>query len=901
MKCRYIKLTNYIGIKNGMNLNEIEIDFAKCKNKMVVILGDNGSGKTTLYNSLGMLPDSYSDLIPCVEAKKEGIWEDGDVAYHVTIFYNLIGNPENNKRETKAYIKKMVFGRQPEEMNPNGNVTSYKDYLFNEFSLDANFVALSQLSSEKRGIVDKTPVERKKYVSSILSMLEVYNNIHKTISKRSSTFKAVMNSITTKLGNLGDIERIKISINATEARINKLENDKKSVENSLSEANATIKLLDPDGSIQNRYQEIANAVNALDNQNTINEGKVTSLLNDLRLNESENIEGKYNDLKKLIAEVEANIHFTEAQISKDMVSREEEGKSIQLKTDKLKLLKTDDNEDIELAIKNSENRIKEYEMIYQRINLPKDSILTKDEYITGLNTLKSIKEAIDNFKGSTGYHVLNESLSWYLNNQYPDLDAIDDTIDFLQTRIKDLENRYQEFVILKAVSSKLDKRPKSCKDDKCPFIKDAIEALSFEPDKNIAEIQAELNDCNETLKEKTQEREKCKNIIDSINFIKSIERYIINYGSIINKLPNGKKFTNRDELVMRISSGDSFKEIDDLYQYIQYANVIELYHTEVSTLNKLKSNYENIKNKSAIIDELIDDINTLNQKLNKLDNDINENRTSLIEDKRNLIAYKDTLTKYDMLMDYLHTRYEIKNSRANYINEFNQIRANIQKIRESVEFLNSINSNIETIDRELQPLKEDLDKLKYNMRMYIEYTQELETYRDKFEKIEFIKKHSSPSQGIQLLFVEMYMGQTIQLANELLSRLFNGNLTLCKYIINESEFRIPCLGENLPVDDISSLSTSQKCMVSMIVSFALLQQASPKYNIIKLDEIDGGLDTFNRRNFIPMLEYIIDVMQSEQCILISHNSEIDYSKCDIIVLKHDGIEIPSYGNIIYQY
>lgn len=901
MKCRWIKLTNYVGIKGGMDLDEIEVDFSKSKNKLVVILGDNGSGKSSFFNAFHMLPDSYSDLVPCKPAKKEGIWEDNDTFYHVSINYNLVGNPENNKRETKAYIKKMTVGTEPEEMNPNGNVTSYNEYIYSELDLDSNFIALSQLSSEKKGIVEKTPLERKKYINAILSILETYNNIHKTISKRSSSFKAVMNSIISKLENLGDIEKIKMSMDAADARINKLENDKKAVENALSEANATIKLLDPNGSLQTRYGEIVNAVTDLANQNSINEEKINSLLKEIGLNESEDIEREYNNLKTSISDLEASIHYTESQISRDIVSREEEGKAIQLKSDRLAMLRTDDAQDIEDAISISEEKIRQYQAMYARMNLPSDIILTKDEYITGLNTLRAIKESIDALKSSSDYFILEESFRWYINNQYPDIDAIDDTIEFLEGRIRDLQTEYQEYSILKAVSSKLEQRPSGCKDDKCPFIKDAIEALTYNPDKKLIEIQAELNDCEGSLKSSNDERDRSIAIINCINFIKSLERQIINYGSIINKLPNGNKFTNRDELIMRISSGDSFKEIDELYQYIQYANIIELYQIEQANLNKLKTSYETIKNKSEIIDDLIEEIKVIGEKLNKLNATILTTQDSLMKDKQTLVNYRDQLTKYEVLMEYLHKRFDIQQAKANYLAEFNQIKANIQQIKNSVDLLNSMNSSIGNIDSELIPLREERDKLKYSMKMYADYTAELNVYRDKFEKIEFIRKHSSPSKGIQLLFIEMYMGQTIQLANELLSRLFGGNLMLQGYVINENEFRIPCIGENLPVDDISSLSTSQKCMVSMMISFALLKQASPKYNIPKLDEIDGGLDTSNRRGFIPTLDYINDVMGVEQCMLISHNTEIDYSKCDIILFKHNNIDVPSYGNFIFEY
>ena len=191
-------------------------------------------------------------------------------------------------------------------------------------------------------------------------------------------------------------------------------------------------------------------------------------------------------------------------------------------------------------------------------------------------------------------------------------------------------------------------------------------------------------------------------------------------------------------------------------------------------------------------------------------------------------------------------------------------------------------------------------QIKHGLIVLKEYKEELELYTAKYNKVEIIKKYSSPSKGIQTLFMELYMNKTISLTNELLSLLFDGEYVLGQFVINESEFRIPCIGSGLPNDDISSMSTSQICMISMILSFALLQQSSTKYNILKLDEIDGGLDTTNRLHFLTILEKQMEILNTEQVFIISHNSEMNYDNCDIIQLKSDE-NITTNGNFIYKY
>jgi DNA repair exonuclease SbcCD ATPase subunit len=96
------------------------------------------------------------------------------------------------------------------------------------------------------------------------------------------------------------------------------------------------------------------------------------------------------------------------------------------------------------------------------------------------------------------------------------------------------------------------------------------------------------------------------------------------------------------------------------------------------------------------------------------------------------------------------------------------------------------------------------------------------------------------------------------------------------------------------------MSTAQKSMISMILSFSLLRQSSTKYNIVFVDEIDGGLDTGNRAYFITLLDRLMMMLQCEQCFIVSHNSELDMSMADVIVLKSDPGDVYN-GNIIWHY
>ena len=67
-----------------------------------------------------------------------------DIIYVLRIVYPV--NGYKKRMQTKAFIKKVMSDGTEFELNPNGNIGSYKDALYSEFKLDANFVSLSKLS-----------------------------------------------------------------------------------------------------------------------------------------------------------------------------------------------------------------------------------------------------------------------------------------------------------------------------------------------------------------------------------------------------------------------------------------------------------------------------------------------------------------------------------------------------------------------------------------------------------------------------------------------------------------------------------------------------------------------------------------------------------------------------------
>jgi energy-coupling factor transporter ATP-binding protein EcfA2 len=129
MILKRLKLVNYGGIYNGIGRNEIEIDFTKCKHRIVLIKGDNGSGKSTIENALKPLPEDSTAFIAGKDARKEieYIDETNGTIYSIVFIHEVSGTT----RKTKGFITKIVNGIA-KELNPSGNITNCKDIIYKD-------------------------------------------------------------------------------------------------------------------------------------------------------------------------------------------------------------------------------------------------------------------------------------------------------------------------------------------------------------------------------------------------------------------------------------------------------------------------------------------------------------------------------------------------------------------------------------------------------------------------------------------------------------------------------------------------------------------------------------------------------------------------------------------------
>lgn len=879
MLLKRLKLVNYGGIYNGMGLYEIEIDFTRCRNKIVLIKGDNGSGKSTIESALKPLPDDNSSFISGVSACKEieYIDETNGIVYSISYIHEC----KNQSRISKGYFKKILPNGNVIDLNPSGNISSCKEMINEELELDANYITLTQLSSTKRGIADLRPAERKRYVNSILSSTDVYNTMYKTLTKKASTYKALMSSISSKIDNVGNTVQLQEELKSIESKISETEKLMEQHNEVINKEKGMLLSIDPNNEISNRietYTESTKTYSSKRDEFSKQLNKIYSTdpnLSTIVINKE-----ILDKLNQDIIDTKYLIESTKERINNLIKEREQEASRLEEETAKLKSI-------------NSGMNLIEVQRIKDDLTSRKEKIRKRWGDIVDLNTITHDEFMI-------AYETIKQMIE-ILNQPIELIPSDDIEIEYLDVlrNIERLDNEIEDTAVfrnkIEMNEYKLDileQRPSDCNNNSCPFIADALKAKKIIDElmkqrKGFTTI-SELNKQKESYEQKLSNVERNKRLLEIYNtnriILSKLQLNLDTYENCVVSL-------SRNRLML----------LPTLAGFIEYSNDLIEYKSIDKDLNDITVKYNALYTQKDLINMITDSINRLNVNINEDTvkiNAMNEEITSLTK------KYNDMCKLCISLEDIFNLRAslnECEESLRILNEEIEKDRSNIDRIEKLNSDIEKLNVNISELKSQLEPLRKTAESLRYRITLSAEYSKEYEQYNMMYTKIETLKYYCSPTTGIQLLFANMYLNKIMDNANKILSRLFGGTFALLPLIITESEFRIPvAVRGGINHDDITSMSSAQISLISMIISISLLSQTSTKLNIIVGDEIDAPFDSENRREFMNILTQLMGLVNSSQCVLISHNSEISLNDCDVILLKNEN-DVITEGNIIWSY
>lgn len=893
MRLLRLRLENYIGIYNGMGLNHIEIDFSKCIHKVLIIKGDNGTGKSTIFKALTPLADSSINFIPDKTAIKEIAYET-DFQTILNIKYESIVK-DGIRRPTKCFLNRLNPDGSIENLNPSNNITTAKEVIYDILGIDDNFITLSQLSANKKGLGGLKPSERKRYVNSIISSLAVFNNIHKMISTKSTVLKSIIDSYVTKLNQIGNVAIVEDAIKKDTLALKELDNKKNGLISEIATIKAELARLDTSGNFLNDYKDLSMRKIILEKE--IRELPDVEEYSEEKLIQYEKDMARYEANEEMLSSRAKEILDNELELSNNVTE-------LQIKLDSL--YDKDHMDDLNSKIESTKKELESYKPFFSLFETYKN--ISEQDYETVKLVIEKFNSTVETIFQTYSETVRKESMNSLRTGKNEVILDHTEILSGLEKQLEDLRTEKRDVEFLNNRSKDYNKIPDDCnhKSD-CPFIKDIVEAKNLlKSRQSLYSLSAKINSTLDAIESAKNLAEENMMKTQCLYEMKSILEYIQSMSKIIRKFPGTESLDSINTLYHNIEYGIrlNFESVD---KYQEFKNI----STIVSALEDDLHSYESAK------DKLI----SANAEIRILQEKIDSNLKNLSDIRASKVSVLAEIEKIRS------SKLEIKS----VLDSIRYAKINKEKFEEVSEELQSITSKIDSMEKDTVAIKELTDRLnrrgaelsalqntdlpaltkaieenKYRIVLFEQYTRDSQEYGAKYNEIQMIKKYTS-IHGIQTVYMSVFMNSILNMTNALLTLLFRGRFTLQPFIINENEFNIPCAdSEGRVREDISLMSDSQLSMISMLISFVLLRNSSNKYNIIKLDEVDDNLDNINRIQFSILIEQIMIDLGFDQCLIISHNNELDLSNTDIVILKMESQEMidslyNSGGNIVFSY
>lgn len=852
MRIEYLLLENFAVVESAMGLNKLELDFRKHKNRITLILGGNGSGKTGgilanlhPYAGLGHLEEREdADIIaPGKKGRKVIIFSTKKHEYYIEHIYQFQG--DNRGRKISSFCKKDGI-----ELNPNGLVTSFNLLIEDEFGIDINFLKLMRLGPNVVNFIKLGVTERKTYMTKLIQEIDLFIKNQKTVAERSSSLNNALKIAIDKKKklNIEDLTLLNEEIYMKDKRVAKLKSDKENTIKNFFEYKGTIdsKTLESFDTLMNDYKSRLYTLNL-----KAGELKRPEFVH-------VNYDGKsaleyYNMTLKELNSKKVDLSSELAALRGKKFSLIEKKDNLDSKLSLLNNLKNksgDSTDEIEILkrISNLESLIKAYEESYKDNLIPSVTKVELDSDLDKLNiVLYHIKEI---FK-------LPESTLDYFTKLYNKYGMdIDKLFSKVQKKIKDTNYALNQIVNKKNDDITILYLPKYCTEwKKCPYYEYGQARTLVEKNKSKKENLLSI-------------LEDCEGVESILNAFLAIRKIL----SLRNE--NIKEYEISEENI-----ANAIIYLDTKY-FIDMDNVNKL-STHIDEYNIYKNNIRILEESKLELNSL-KEFNVQSNEINRLYNQLNE--------ELELVDYKctdlgDKIEKINQDISYLETMIDDYNVFIHYKLESSEIKSQSKILKEKIEELKKLEEQKKEYDRREAEYRDsiayftytinteegELYGLKKKSSLYTELEREIEDIKQFYEYTELIKRALSNQEGIPKEYVVFYCRALRDIANEIIHDIYGGDLELEIFDITDNKFNIPYITHGKRIADIRYGSQAEVSVATIALSFAILYQFLPKYNIILLDEIDGPLHSDNKDRLFATIESHLDKIGCEQLFWITQS------------------------------
>ena len=783
MKILYLKLTNFINIVTAFNTETIEIDFGKSNNNVVLLTGPNGSGKTSILSCLHPFPtngnmDVRSDnpiIVPRENGYKEIHISDGDDLYVIQHFYTR----NSDKHIIKSYIQKNGV-----ELNENGNVTSFKEIVEKELGLEQDYMKLTRLGSNVTNFIDMKRQERKNFTGKIISEADIYLSYHKKI--------------------MADKNKVNIQINHTSDLIRRLQVDdlgelkkaQKSLQHQIEDLTAKIEKANSELSVLQYQLNDCGDIPAMRERIQEKEKELKHIQKALA--RASEIKISISTLKSMIEEAKIAILKAKSALDTNVITRTgilNQLDSIANEIDSIRR---------EIARIEDDQNVKDMEA---NIELLRETIRrrAKESGISGYVRPCSKAEMEDLIK------MLDKCMDILLSTYELGKGPIQKAVSFFHTKT-DIEkytrenkekikrNKMQSLCeqVYAEISKDIGLLGPDCKNPSgCrvyDFYQRIYEYATQAPDKVIED---------ETFLAYTKM---------AYNNIQTVLKYLRDYHDIFEKMPECIK----DQFLMNtvlthICNMEWIYDKDIIFHELGLITDDELQDADLEELSRQKSmlaqykkansNIEYFQNK---LEEIINSRTTLMGQLDEVKETINSLNREIAEKEASVSDYED------MVIAMEHED-EVEK-------EFNDLKSKLTlasqlslQIREKASVLNDLQFRKNKMSKTHQDNE-------FRIENYKRYKKDLDELSSKFTDLEYLARALSSREGIPLIFIQAYLKDIKDVANQLLDVVYDGDLHLEDFEITADEFGIPYSTKGTTVKDVIYASQGERSFISLALS-----------------------------------------------------------------------------------
>lgn len=892
MKITYLKMENLKNILAGMGKSKVEIDFSKGKNDKILLLGGNGSGKSIILSSAtpyrGTNDNRSVDPVEGKTGKKVIHFDHNGHKYEIEHFYG-----KNNK----SYIKK--DGR---ELNENGNIRSFNTVMEEELEISPDYFAIGRLGDNVKNFINYPTAERKKYINKFIPNIDDYLIAYKNSSEKVTLYNKRLKSLNVQLekyNTLDELLEVKKELEDEKEtlgkEISKMEIQLESILNEIGKLSQD--LMDKDNysteiifNKHPQFKEMAGhylpgVINTIEKEALViqDDLDVTYLkYPKLKGKTLEDCKEKLNELsnKKKLLDVELeNIEFKVNHYKSQVNDSNSKMAEIKAKLNSFENMDVDQITEMKTELEGRYN---------DRRNLI--SHIKSDEFPITLEEAKLLKDDIKLLKRESGrvsesrgdldeklfdkYKFDIDTLIGLYNTECDKKDKLEQNIAKLDKEMKEI---YKESGLVKILE--VSEHHDHAKE--CPFVPMAM-GVQDRVD-GIDGMEEEMKSLHTQLNEVIIPR--IEVIRNHIKYVKEFKEVIVNsiYNERFEKLGIDKDDYMNTLLVTDSSKFDNkFAIVDEVIGY----------YTDLEEIKTLQTKLESIESKLELNRKIESDLITLNEELNVHDKTRVDSLSVLTEE---INPEKERIEK-DIKINTASTRiYEVLEAKLTKLNNIMDVVNELKELSDEMkvidgkmlELRDQKNQYIVDIDNKNAALNHLIGKLdKANRDYYLveSINKELSDISSIYDKLLAVNTSLDPKKGIPLIFINNYLTDIAERANDLLDMAYKGDFFI-KFEVNEKEFKIIVVkGDGTELEDISLASQGETAMTNTSLSLSMLANITKGYNIMYFDEVDGTLDNENRRNFLSVLDRQIKTLGSEQTFIISHNNEFYSADVDLILL-----------------